>query len=81
MTIHVVCDQNGHRKDCDNFGCDLEKKSSARASMYQSLLHIRRISQKSTPQAARRIASSMFLLTIVACPFFPVANAQFRRVR
>jgi hypothetical protein len=49
--------------------------------MYQSLLHIRRISQKSTPQAARRIASSMFLLTIVACPFFPVANAQFRRVR
>jgi hypothetical protein len=44
--------------------------------MYQSLLHTRRNSRKSTIQAARSIISSLFLLAI-AWPFVPVAHAQF----
>jgi hypothetical protein len=44
--------------------------------MYQSLLHTRISSRKSTMQAARSIVSSLFLLA-VTWPLVPMAHAQF----
>src|ERR1700689_1636642 len=46
--------------------------------MYQRLLQIDRSSRQLAAQAARWIATSMFLLAIATCPFVPAAQAQFR---